>query len=53
MRRFRRHGSIQNSEIKPANPMAAASAAGAERVVKISDGKIIFDGDVKAYESIL
>ena len=25
----------------------------AERVVKISDGKIIFDGDVKAYESIL
>lgn len=25
----------------------------AERVVKISDGKILFDGDVKAYESIL
>ena len=28
-------------------------AVEAERVVKISDGKIIFDGDVKAYESIL
>lgn len=28
-------------------------AVQAERVVKISDGKIIFDGDVKAYESIL
>lgn len=28
-------------------------AVEAERVVKISDGKILFDGDVKAYESIL
>ena len=28
-------------------------AVEAERVVKISDGKIIFDGDVRDYEAIL